>query len=97
MSLGANEQHDLDVVIKYLRRMNRVSSIGLWGRSMGAVTALMYGPTDPSLAGMVSGGARARGGPAAGPAGTAACARWLERTAVRLPGSCGRLHPLLGL
>ncbi|KAI3979910.1 hypothetical protein MKX01_042564 [Papaver californicum] len=30
-----------------------VSCIGLWGRSMGAVTSLMYGAEDPSIAGMV--------------------------------------------
>lgn len=27
--------------------------IGLWGRSMGAVTALLHGDRDPSIAGMV--------------------------------------------
>eukprot|EP00201_Polytomella_parva_P000505 CAMPEP_0175073080 /NCGR_PEP_ID=MMETSP0052_2-20121109/20324_1 /TAXON_ID=51329 ORGANISM="Polytomella parva, Strain SAG 63-3" /NCGR_SAMPLE_ID=MMETSP0052_2 /ASSEMBLY_ACC=CAM_ASM_000194 /LENGTH=870 /DNA_ID=CAMNT_0016340771 /DNA_START=18 /DNA_END=2627 /DNA_ORIENTATION=- len=31
----------------------RVQSIGLWGRSMGAVTALNYGSKDPSIAGLV--------------------------------------------
>lgn len=30
-----------------------MSTIGLWGRSMGAVTAIMYGDRDPSIAGMV--------------------------------------------
>ena len=30
-----------------------MSAIGLWGRSMGAATALMYAHTDPSIAGMV--------------------------------------------
>lgn len=30
-----------------------MSTIGLWGRSMGAVTAIMYGDQDPSIAGMV--------------------------------------------
>lgn len=30
------------------------STIGLWGRSMGAVTALLYSQRDPSVAGMVS-------------------------------------------
>ena len=27
--------------------------IGLWGRSMGAATALLHGHRDPSIAGMV--------------------------------------------
>jgi hypothetical protein len=30
-----------------------VSTIGLWGRSMGAVTALMYADYDPSIGGLV--------------------------------------------
>lgn len=29
------------------------STIGLWGRSMGAVTALLYSQRDPGIAGMV--------------------------------------------
>lgn len=32
----------MDVVFNYLRSLDTVSSIGIWGRSMGAVTALMY-------------------------------------------------------
>jgi len=28
-------------------------SAGLWGRSMGAATSLLYGATDPSIACMV--------------------------------------------
>lgn len=34
VSLGFFEREDLDVVIRYLRESNRVSTIGLWGRSM---------------------------------------------------------------
>ncbi len=41
------------MVVDYLRKTNRVSTIGLWGRSMGAVTALMYADRDPSIAGLV--------------------------------------------
>lgn len=40
-------------MIDYLRKTNTVSLIGLWGRSMGAVTSLMYSDSDPSIAGMV--------------------------------------------
>jgi dienelactone hydrolase len=54
VTLGANEVDDLEVVIEHLRAENTVSSIGLWGRSMGAVTALMYSARDPTIAGMVS-------------------------------------------
>lgn len=54
ISLGWNEQDDLRTVVNYLRETEKVSFIGLWGRSMGAVTALLYGETDPSIAAIVA-------------------------------------------
>ncbi|KAL3507993.1 hypothetical protein ACH5RR_033375 [Cinchona calisaya] len=53
VTLGRNEKDDLKAVVDYLRADGNVSLIGLWGRSMGAVTSLMYGAEDPSIAGMV--------------------------------------------
>eukprot|EP00826_Nyctotherus_ovalis_P061702 TRINITY_DN8804_c0_g4_i1.p1 TRINITY_DN8804_c0_g4~~TRINITY_DN8804_c0_g4_i1.p1 ORF type:complete len:362 (+),score=71.02 TRINITY_DN8804_c0_g4_i1:130-1215(+) len=53
VSLGWWEREDLKVVIEYLRGTGRVSSIALWGRSMGAVTALLHADRDPSIAGLV--------------------------------------------
>eukprot|EP00981_Chlorochromonas_danica_P016154 scaffold15929_cov159-Ochromonas_danica.AAC.7 len=53
VSLGAFEKDDLAVVIEHLRSTQRVSTIALWGRSMGAATALLHGERDPSIAGMV--------------------------------------------
>ncbi|XP_047330055.1 uncharacterized protein LOC124933665 [Impatiens glandulifera] len=53
VTLGWNEKDDLAAVVEYLREDGNVSLIGLWGRSMGAVTSLMYGAEDPSIAGMV--------------------------------------------
>ncbi|KAK2979433.1 hypothetical protein RJ640_016394, partial [Escallonia rubra] len=69
VTLGWNEKDDLRTVVNYLRADGNVSLIGLWGRSMGAVTRLfsalavlfiilvlfflMYGAEDPSIAGMV--------------------------------------------
>ena len=53
ISLGWYEQDDVECVVNFLRKSNKVSSIGLWGRSMGAVTALMYGSKDLSIAGLV--------------------------------------------
>ncbi|XP_008794704.1 uncharacterized protein LOC103710654 isoform X1 [Phoenix dactylifera] len=53
VSLGWHEKDDLRVVISFLRSNKQVSCIGLWGRSMGAVTSLLYGAEDPSIAGMV--------------------------------------------
>ncbi|XP_057961439.1 uncharacterized protein LOC131153260 isoform X2 [Malania oleifera] len=53
VSLGWHERDDLKVVVSYLRSNRQVSCIGLWGRSMGAVTSLLYGAEDTSIAGMV--------------------------------------------
>ena len=53
VSLGAFEKDDLKVVVEYLRASGTVSTIALWGRSMGATTALLHGERDPSIAGMV--------------------------------------------
>jgi len=53
VSLGYYEREDLQTVINYLRASGTVSSIALWGRSMGAATALMYGSRDPTIACMV--------------------------------------------
>lgn len=43
ISLGWHEKDDLQCVIDYLRSSGKVSLIGLWGRSMGAATALLHG------------------------------------------------------
>eukprot|EP00850_Spirogloea_muscicola_P013079 SM000087S23361 [mRNA] locus=s87:252103:261379:- [translate_table: standard] len=51
VSLGCFEMEDLATVIKYLREEGRTSLVGLWGRSMGAVTSLLYVATDPTVAG----------------------------------------------
>ncbi|GAB2224765.1 hypothetical protein Droror1_Dr00005535 [Drosera rotundifolia] len=53
VSLGWHERDDLRVVVSHLRSNEQVSRIGLWGRSMGSVTSLLYGSEDPSIAGMV--------------------------------------------
>ncbi|XP_024529448.1 uncharacterized protein LOC9650776 isoform X2 [Selaginella moellendorffii] len=53
VSLGWNETDDLKAVVTHLRKDKQVSLVGLWGRSMGAVTSLFYGAQDPSIAGMV--------------------------------------------
>jgi len=53
VSLGWHEKEDLKCAVSHLRANKQVSTIGLWGRSMGAVTSLLYGAEDPSIAGMV--------------------------------------------
>ncbi|PPS95934.1 PhoPQ-activated pathogenicity-related protein [Cryptosporidium hominis] len=46
ISLGYHEKDDLSVLVEYLRNSKRCSSVGVWGRSMGAATALMYSGVD---------------------------------------------------
>ncbi|KAH9099142.1 hypothetical protein LEN26_016286 [Aphanomyces euteiches] len=53
ITLGYYERDDVQAVIEYLRSQGTVSSIALWGRSMGAVTALLHADRDPSIAGIV--------------------------------------------
>eukprot|EP00931_Biecheleriopsis_adriatica_P029498 TRINITY_DN17507_c0_g1_i1.p1 TRINITY_DN17507_c0_g1~~TRINITY_DN17507_c0_g1_i1.p1 ORF type:complete len:667 (+),score=106.21 TRINITY_DN17507_c0_g1_i1:106-2106(+) len=53
ISLGWFERDDLATCIAHLRSTGRVSSIALWGRSMGAFTALLHADRDPTIAGMV--------------------------------------------
>jgi dipeptidyl aminopeptidase/acylaminoacyl peptidase len=54
ITLGANESQDLLNVIDYLRKSRRVSSIALWGRSMGATTAVLAASADHSVAAVVA-------------------------------------------
>lgn len=49
VSLGAFEKDDLQCVVEYLRATGTTSTIALWGRSMGAATALLHGERDPSI------------------------------------------------
>ncbi|KAM9971775.1 hypothetical protein ACTFIW_011758 [Dictyostelium discoideum] len=53
VSLGYFEKEDVGVIVKHLRDTGKISTIGLWGRSMGAVTSILYAREDPSIAGMV--------------------------------------------
>ena len=49
VSLGYWEKDDLRVVVDHLRGSGTVSNIAVWGRSMGAVTALLYQSQDRRL------------------------------------------------
>lgn len=53
ISLGWYERDDVEVVVDWLRNSKKVSTIGIWGRSMGAITGLMHADRDPSIAGLV--------------------------------------------
>jgi dienelactone hydrolase len=54
VTLGAHEVEDLAAAVEHLREAGQTSTIGLWGRSMGAVTAMAYARHDPSVCGIVS-------------------------------------------
>lgn len=53
ISLGWFERDDVAMIIEHLRASRRVSTVALWGRSMGAATALLHADRDPSIAGLV--------------------------------------------
>lgn len=49
ISLGYKEKDDVKVVIDYLEKQSSVGKIGLWGRSMGAATTMLYAHKDPRV------------------------------------------------
>lgn len=53
VSLGHFEEKDLGVAIRYLRKSGFVTSVGLWGRSMGASTAIIRAARDKCLSACV--------------------------------------------
>jgi len=53
ITLGWYERDDAALIIEHLRNNRNVSSIALWGRSMGAVTTLLHADRDPSIAGII--------------------------------------------
>lgn len=54
ISLGFYERQDLAEVVSYLQLQSQfVDGVALWGRSMGAVTAIMYAARDPSVRAIV--------------------------------------------
>mmetsp|Transcript_13013 Transcript_13013/g.40106 ORF Transcript_13013/g.40106 Transcript_13013/m.40106 type:complete len:391 (-) Transcript_13013:22-1194(-) len=53
VTLGAKERDDCRAVVTYLRAEGKTSTIAFWGRSMGAVTALLYADEDNMIDAMV--------------------------------------------
>jgi alpha/beta superfamily hydrolase len=53
VSLGLEEEKDLVVVLRHLRKTGRVSSIALWGHSLGASTAVLRAGKDHAIAACV--------------------------------------------
>jgi len=54
VSLGFYERQDVAAIVEHLWKTKRVSKIGLWGRSMGAATSLMYGSDDQQISAIVA-------------------------------------------
>lgn len=54
VSLGHFEKQDVAALAVHLRDSGKASKIGLWGRSMGAVTSLMTTALDPLVAAVVA-------------------------------------------
>lgn len=46
ISLGWYEKEDIKIIIDFIEKQPGVGKIGLWGRSMGAATVLMYSSGD---------------------------------------------------
>jgi len=53
VTLGIRERHDLEAALDYLKAHEKVSKIALYGRSMGAATALLVA-ADKKYAGLIS-------------------------------------------
>ena len=49
ISLGYHEKMQVKNVIDFLERLPGMGNIGIWGRSMGATTTLLYTPTDKRI------------------------------------------------
>jgi dipeptidyl aminopeptidase/acylaminoacyl peptidase len=49
ISLGYHEQNDVKIIVDFVEGIPGVGKIGLWGRSMGAATTLMYSHTDDRI------------------------------------------------
>lgn len=49
ISLGYYEKEDLKIVVDFVSKLPNVSSIGLWGHSMGASTAILYASNDKRI------------------------------------------------
>ena len=49
ISLGYHEKDDVEIIIDFIETIPGVNNIGIWGRSMGASTALLYSHKDPRI------------------------------------------------
>ena len=53
ISLGYHEQNDVRIIVDFVEKLPGVGKIGLWGRSMGAATTMLYAHTDERVEAIV--------------------------------------------
>ena len=53
ISLGYHESHDVKVIVDFIEKIPGVGAIGLWGRSMGAATTMIYSHKDNRIKAIV--------------------------------------------
>ena len=44
--MGYREKDDVELIVDFIEKIPRVGKIGLWGRSMGAATSLIFNSID---------------------------------------------------
>jgi pimeloyl-ACP methyl ester carboxylesterase len=49
ISLGWHEKDDVKIIVDFVEKLPGVSRVGLWGRSMGAATSLLYTYSDDRI------------------------------------------------
>ena len=49
ISLGYHEKNDVKIIVDFIENLPGISKIGIWGRSMGAATTLLYAYKDPRI------------------------------------------------
>ena len=54
ISLGYHEKHQVKNIVDFVEKYPGVGKIGLWGRSMGASTSLIYSSTDKRIKAIVT-------------------------------------------
>ena len=53
ISLGYHESHDVNIVVDFINKLPGVGNIGIWGRSMGAATTMIYAHKDNRIKALV--------------------------------------------
>lgn len=53
ISLGYHESHDVKILVDFIEKLPGVGYIGLWGRSMGAATTMIYSHSDERIKAIV--------------------------------------------